>query len=154
MISEEKIEANIRNTIKETDFPELGKKYRGKVRDNYTDEEKQERTIIATDRISAFDVVLGTIPFKGQVLNQLAQYWFNETKNVAKSHMIDVPDPNVMRVKLCTPFPVEMMDDFSIVQSPAKRRALRVSNRPVFGAPNPRSGSSGLRPGSRPSAAL
>lgn len=109
MISEEKIRANISNTIKETDFKGLGKKYIGKVRDNYTDEKNQRRIIIVTDRISAFDVVLGTIPFKGQVLNQMAAYWFEETKDVAKSHFIESPDPNVMIVKLCKPFPAEII---------------------------------------------
>ncbi len=109
MISDETIRANIGNTLKETNFTGLGEKYIGKVRDNYTDEDKQRRIIIVTDRVSAFDVVLGTIPFKGQVLNQLAEYWFEETKDVAKSHLIESPDPNVMIVKLCKPFPVELI---------------------------------------------
>jgi phosphoribosylaminoimidazole-succinocarboxamide synthase len=109
MISEDTVKSNIGNTIKETDFSSIGTKYKGKVRDNYTNEEKGERVIVVTDRISAFDVVLGTIPFKGQVLNQLAKFWFNETKDVAKNHIIDIPDPNVMVVKLCKPFPVEVI---------------------------------------------
>ncbi len=109
MISDETIRASIGNTIKETNFTGLGKKYRGKVRDNYTDEKSQRRIIIVTDRISAFDAVLGTIPFKGQVLNQLAAYWFEKTKDVARSHFIESPDPNVMIVKLCKPFPIEMI---------------------------------------------
>lgn len=109
MISEEMIRKNINNTISETDFTALGRKYKGKVRDNYTDEESGKRIIVATDRISAFDVVLGTIPFKGQILNQLAAYWFMETKEVAPSHFISSPDPNVMVVKLCKPFPVEVI---------------------------------------------
>ncbi len=109
MISDETIRANIRNTIKETNFTGLGERYKGKVRDNYTDEKRQRRIIIATDRVSAFDVVLGTIPFKGQVLNQLATHWFEETKGVAPSHFIESPDPNVMIAKLCKPFPVELI---------------------------------------------
>ncbi len=109
MISDETIRANIGNTIKETNFTWLGKKYKGKVRDNYTDEKSQRRIIIATDRLSAFDVVLGTIPFKGQVLNQLAEYWFDETKETAPSHFIESPDPNVMIARLCKPFPVELI---------------------------------------------
>ncbi len=109
MISDETIRANIGNTIRETNFAWLGERYKGKVRDNYTDEKSQRRTIIATDRISAFDVVLGTIPFKGQVLNQLAEYWFEETKGVAPSHFIESPDPNVMIAKLCKPFPAEVV---------------------------------------------
>ncbi len=109
MISDKTIRANIKNTINETNFKWLGERYKGKVRDNYTDENNQRRIIIATDRLSAFDVVLGTIPFKGQVLNQLAEYWFEETKDVAKSHFIESPDPNAMIVKLCKPFPIELI---------------------------------------------
>ena len=109
MISEDVIRKNVNNTVKETDFPELGEKYTGKVRDNYTDDANSIRTIIATDRISAFDVVLGTLPFKGQVLNQLAADWFEKTKDVAKSHFIESPDPNVMVVQLCKPFLIEVI---------------------------------------------
>jgi len=109
MINQEEIKKHINNTIEKTNFDGLGEKYEGKVRDNYTDESQDKRIIVVTDRISAFDVVLGTIPFKGQVLNQLAEYWFNETKDVAASHFIESPDPNVMVVKLCKPFPVEVV---------------------------------------------
>jgi len=109
MISEEVIRKNINNTIKETNFTGLGEKYKGKVRDNYTDESSGKRVIVVTDRISAFDVVLGTIPFKGQVLNQMAAFWFEQTKDVAASHFIESPDPNVMLVRLCKPFPVEVI---------------------------------------------
>ena len=109
MTSEETIEKNLGNTIDSTNFEKLGEKYEGKVRDNYTNKEKNLRFIVATDRISAFDRVLGTIPFKGQILNQLAEYWFEETKNIAPSHFISSPDPNVMLVKLCKPFPIEVI---------------------------------------------
>jgi phosphoribosylaminoimidazole-succinocarboxamide synthase len=54
-------------------------------------------------------VILGTIPFKGQVLNQLAAYWFEETRHLAPNHVIDVPDPNVTRAIECRPLPVEMV---------------------------------------------
>ena len=109
MISEEEIRKNIGNAIKDTDFEGLGEKYTGKVRDNYTDRANNKRVIVVTDRISAFDVVLGTVPFKGQVLNQLAEYWFEETKDIAPSHFISAPDPNIMVVDLCKPFPVEVI---------------------------------------------
>jgi|TARA_Y100000310_G_scaffold24354_1_gene23366 phosphoribosylaminoimidazole-succinocarboxamide synthase len=85
----------------------IGKKYEGKVRDNYILDGK--RTIITTDRISAFDKVLCTIPFKGQVLNQTAAFWFEQTKDIVKNHIINVPDPNVMVVKQCKLLPVEMV---------------------------------------------
>ncbi len=109
MITESTIRKNLDNTIKETDFPKLGEKYRGKVRDNYTDKKNQQRVIIVSDRLSAFDVVLGTIPFKGQVLNQITKFWFEQTKDVVKSHFISAPDPNIMIARLCKPFPVEVI---------------------------------------------
>src|SRR5262249_16933387 len=68
------IRAQLDKTLDGTNLPELGEKYEGKVRDSYVRDGR--RTLIATDRISAFDVVLGTIPFKGQVLNQMAAFWF------------------------------------------------------------------------------
>ena len=68
-----------------------------------------QRILVVSDRLSAFDVVLGTIPFKGQVLNQLAAYWFEETRRLAPNHLIDVPDPNVTRAVQCRPLPVEMI---------------------------------------------
>ncbi|MHA1734234.1 MAG: phosphoribosylaminoimidazolesuccinocarboxamide synthase [Promethearchaeota archaeon] len=98
---------NIENTVEETDFPNLGKKYRGKVRDNYITNDGR-RVIIATDRLSAFDRVITTIPFKGQLLNQLSNFWFQTVKDVP-THLISVPDPNVTVVKQCEPYPVEMV---------------------------------------------
>src|SRR5690349_4108924 len=90
-----------------TDFPSLGRKYEGKVRDNYTSDGR--RTIIVSDRISAFDRVLGTLPLKGQLLNYVAAWWFEKTKGVASNHVIAVPDPNVLVAEECTPLPVEMI---------------------------------------------
>jgi len=74
MIPEDILRAQLTRTLDGTNFAGLGERYEGKVRDNYTKDGR--RILVATDRISAFDVVLGTIPFKGQVLNQLAQHWF------------------------------------------------------------------------------
>ena len=65
--------------------------------------------IVVTDRLSAFDVVLGTIPFKGQVLNQMAAFWFEATADLAPNHVINVPDPNVMVARECEPLPVEFV---------------------------------------------
>lgn len=91
-----------------TDFPALGKKYEGKVRDNYSLPDGR-RIIVVTDRISAFDRVLGTLPFKGQLLNHVAAWWFEESKGIAPNHMLSVPDPNAMLVRECVPLPVEMV---------------------------------------------
>jgi phosphoribosylaminoimidazole-succinocarboxamide synthase len=109
MVSEELIRSQLKNTLTKTDLGRLGSKYQGKVRDNYIDEKSGVRTIVATDRLSAFDVVITSIPFKGQLLNQMSTFWFEKTKHIAPNHIIDVPDPNVVRVKNCKGFPVEMI---------------------------------------------
>ena len=106
MLSDEILMNELKFTLDKTNF-KFGKKYEGKVRDNYTFDGK--RIIITTDRISAFDRVLCTIPFKGQVLNQTAAFWFEKTRNIIENHIISVPDPNVMIVKECKPLPVEMV---------------------------------------------
>jgi len=100
---DEILRAQLQRTLDRTDLGWLGEKYEGKVRDNYSDRARGERVIVVTDRLSAFDRVLTSIPFKGQVLNQLAQYWFEETKHLAPNHMLAVPDPNVMIVRECVP---------------------------------------------------
>lgn len=104
---DEQLKTALEYTLKKTHFPKLGIKYEGKVRDNYTQGDK--RFIIVTDRISAFDRVLGTLPLKGQVLNTLAGWWFDKTKSIAANHMVAIPDPNVMEVIECVPLPVEMI---------------------------------------------
>jgi phosphoribosylaminoimidazole-succinocarboxamide synthase len=93
--------------LERTDLP-LGEKYEGKVRDNYTTADGR-RLIVVTDRISAFDRVLGAVPFKGQVLNRLAAWWFERTARVAPNHMLRAPDPNVLECVECTPVLVEMV---------------------------------------------
>ncbi|MFX0039157.1 MAG: phosphoribosylaminoimidazolesuccinocarboxamide synthase [Candidatus Hodarchaeota archaeon] len=101
------IKEQLNYTLSETDFSDLGKLYRGKVRDNYI--KKDKRIIIATDRLSAFDRVITTIPFKGQMLNQVSSFWFEKTKKIVKNHIIDVPDPNVSVVHQCETIPVEVI---------------------------------------------
>ncbi|MCP4005961.1 MAG: phosphoribosylaminoimidazolesuccinocarboxamide synthase [bacterium] len=94
-------------TLEATDLPELGERTVGKVRDNYV--KGDVRTIVVSDRISCFDVVVGTIPFKGQVLNQLAAFWFEKTRGIAQNHVIDVPDPCVTTCRECELLPVEFV---------------------------------------------
>jgi len=101
------IKRQLEYTLKETKFPSLGKLYRGKVRDNYIQE--NIRIIIATDRLSAFDRVITTIPFKGQMLNQVSSFWFEKTKDLVKNHIIEVPDPNVSVVHQCQTLPIEII---------------------------------------------
>jgi phosphoribosylaminoimidazole-succinocarboxamide synthase len=99
MIAESRIRDELRNVLDATDFQGLGRRVSGKVRDSYL--LPGRRVLVTTDRVSAFDRVLGTIPFKGQVLNQLAAFWFERTRGVAPNHMLSVPDPNVMVVAEC-----------------------------------------------------
>ncbi len=101
------IKTQLNSTLKETNFSNLGKLYRGKVRDNYIKE--GIRIIVATDRLSAFDRVITTIPFKGQMLNQISSFWFEKTKNLVRNHIIEIPDPNVAVVHQCQTLPVEII---------------------------------------------
>jgi phosphoribosylaminoimidazole-succinocarboxamide synthase len=95
-------------TLERTELDWLGRRYEGKVRDNYMTADGR-RVIVVTDRISAFDRVLGTLPFKGQVLNGLAAYWFEQTRSLVPNHVLSVPDANAMECIECTPLPVEMV---------------------------------------------
>jgi phosphoribosylaminoimidazole-succinocarboxamide synthase len=97
----------LQHTLRETHFDALGERYQGKVRDTYRKGEKL--ALITTDRLSAFDHVLTTIPFKGEVLNRLATFWFEKTRHVAKNHLLDVPDPNVAVARRCEAFPIEFV---------------------------------------------
>jgi len=107
------LRAQLNSTLDQTPWTTIeGRKverYDGKVRDCYIDRDKRERIIVVTDRLSAFDVVIGTIPSKGQVLNQLAKFWFEKTAAIAPNHMLRVPDPNVMVARECEPLPVELV---------------------------------------------
>ncbi|WP_276362158.1 phosphoribosylaminoimidazolesuccinocarboxamide synthase [Daejeonella sp. H1SJ63] len=99
------------SAIKETHFNLPGQShfYKGKVRDVYTIEDKF-LVMVVTDRISAFDVVLPEpIPFKGQVLNQIAAKFLQATLDIVPNWVLDVPDPNVTIGKICEPFKVEMV---------------------------------------------
>lgn len=107
MVTKEMIERQLPHCLAGTKFTNLGEVYEGKVRDNYTKDDI--RIIVVTDRLSAFDRILTKLPFKGQVLNQLAAFWFNQTKDIIGNHMIESPDPNVIVGKQCTLMPVEMI---------------------------------------------
>lgn len=96
------------HTLEGTNFKELSNRYEGKVRDNYR-MPTGERAIIVTDRVSAFDRVLGTLPFKGQVLNSLASWWFRKTRDLAPNHFISQPDPNITIATECEPIAAEFV---------------------------------------------
>lgn len=103
----ESILAAIPNALLQTDFPELGERIEGKVRDIYLQEDR--RILITTDRVSAFDRVLGAIPFKGQVLNQLSAWWFQQVEDIVANHVISIPDPNVTIGAEAEALPVEVI---------------------------------------------
>ena len=89
-------------------FPNLSEKYEGKVRDVYHLNNKL--VMVVTDRISAFDYVLPrAIPFKGQILNQIAKKFLTMTEDIVPNWIESVPDPNVTIGKNCETFPVEMV---------------------------------------------
>lgn len=94
--------------LAEAAIPELPNHYRGKVRENY-DLPGDRRLLIATDRLSAFDIILTTVPLKGQVLTQLARYWFDATADLCPNHVIEYPDPNVLLCKRLSILPVEIV---------------------------------------------
>lgn len=100
------IQAALPFCLQSTNFS-FGKKYQGKVRDNYDLEDRL--LLITTDRLSAFDRVLTSVPYKGQVLNLTSAWWFEKTAHIVPNHMIAIPDPNVILAKKCTPFPIEFV---------------------------------------------
>ena len=102
----ERIKADLNNTLTETSLPS-GSKRTGKVRDQYDLGNKV--ALITTDRQSAFDRVLASVPFKGQVLNLTSAWWFEQTKDIIPNHVIDIPDPNVTLAKKCVVFPIEFV---------------------------------------------
>lgn len=101
------IVAAMPHALSACDLPELGPVLRGKVRDSYVLDDK--RLLITTDRLSGFDRVIGLVPYKGQVLNQLSRFWFDAIADIVPSHMVGTPDPNVMFAREGKPFPVEFI---------------------------------------------
>ncbi|OJI07564.1 phosphoribosylaminoimidazolesuccinocarboxamide synthase [bacterium CG10_46_32] len=108
MVSRDIIQAQLDNCLLDAKFDRWADSCRqGKVRDMYL--LPGRRVFITTDRQSAFDHVLGTIPFKGQVLNRIAQYWFEQTRDRVPNHVFDVPHPNVTIGEELEMFPVEIV---------------------------------------------
>lgn len=107
MLTTDQIIAAIPHALLRVDLPGFGPRLEGKVRDIYVRD--GQRILITTDRVSAFDRVLGAIPFKGQVLNQLSAWWFEQVSDVVASHVIRVPDPNVTIAHEADALPVEVI---------------------------------------------
>ncbi len=106
--SEGSFEVSAARVLSDAFIPELPNHYRGKVRENY-DLPDGRRIIVATDRLSAFDVILTAIPFKGQVLTETARYWFEQTADICPNHVLGYPDPNVVIGTRLHILPVEIV---------------------------------------------
>ncbi|MBM3620412.1 MAG: phosphoribosylaminoimidazolesuccinocarboxamide synthase [Alphaproteobacteria bacterium] len=98
----------LNHVLTDATIPELPRHYRGKVRDNY-DLPDGTRLLVATDRLSAFDLILTALPFKGEVLTQVARFWFDATADICANHVVDYPDPNVLRCRRLRIMPVEIV---------------------------------------------
>ena len=107
MIDAEQIRALLPEALTDTDLPLAGKQS-GKVRDWYTLGAGQ-RLLVTTDRLSAFDRGLASVPYKGQALNQLAAWWFAQTTDIIPHHMLHVPDPNALVAREAQPFTIEVI---------------------------------------------
>lgn len=106
-LTAEQIRAALPYALNETHLP-FPHQRAGKVRDAYAlDDEKI--LFVTTDRLSAFDRILACVPYKGQVLNQLAAWWFEQTRDIIQNHALSVPDPNVLIARAAEPFRVEVV---------------------------------------------
>ncbi len=95
------------HVVRGTDFSGIGELYRGKVRDCY--KLGEHFILVATDRLSAFDRQISTVPFKGEILTRLSCWWFEKLKSVCESHFVAMPHPSVMIVRQCQMLPVEVV---------------------------------------------
>jgi phosphoribosylaminoimidazole-succinocarboxamide synthase len=107
MLTPDALLAAIPAALDTVDLNGWGAKISGKVRDIYARDGR--RVLITTDRISAFDRVLGLIPYRGQVLNQLSLWWFEQTRDIVANHVIASPDPNVTVAREAQALPVEVI---------------------------------------------
>ena len=101
------IKSQLDLTLEKFEHDSLGEPYKGKVRNNFYHDDKI--IMVTSDRVSAFDHVLGTIPFKGQILTEIANFWFERTKHIAPNHIIESPDPQVLIAKKAKTLPVEVI---------------------------------------------
>jgi phosphoribosylaminoimidazole-succinocarboxamide synthase len=121
MISETVLREQLSNALAGVDLPFLGTAGHGKVRDIFpyaadppaphprAPRSDEHLILVTTDRLSAFDRVLGLVPYKGQVLTQLSAFWFEQTADIIPNHLVCLPDPNVTVARACSPLPVEIV---------------------------------------------
>lgn len=101
----ETIKEHIGDVLKGTDFKNIGERKIGKVRDVYTMPDKI--ILVSTDRHSSFDRIIAHVPFKGEILNQISAFWFDQTKDIIQNHLVSIPDSAVLVAKKCSPLPIE-----------------------------------------------
>ena len=108
MLDTDYLRSLIPHALNSLDIVWLYARISGKVRESFALPDKR-RLLVTTDRLSAFDRILTAVPFKGQVLNQLSAFWFEQTADIIPNHVLDVPDPNVMLAVECEPFLIEVI---------------------------------------------
>src|SRR5512138_1351136 len=107
MISKDQLRGLLPQALAGTDLP-FPNRTSGKVRDWYY-LPIGKRLIVTTDRLSAFDRILSRVPYKGQVLNQLSAWWFEQTQDIIQNHILSIPDPNAAIVQVANPLPIEVI---------------------------------------------
>lgn len=133
MLSESTLSAALPDALAGVDLPFLGARTQGKVRDIYR--HAGHLLLVTTDRLSAFDRVLGLVPYKGQVLTELAAWWFAQTQDIVGNHLVAVPDPNVTVARPCAALPVEVVvrGYISGVTSTSLWHQYNLGNRTIYG---------------------
>jgi phosphoribosylaminoimidazole-succinocarboxamide synthase len=106
-LSADELAAAIPGATAEVTLEGFGPRYDGKVRDLYS--WGDDLILITTDRISAFDSILGLVPYRGQVLNQLSAFWFERVSDIVATHIVSQPDPNVTVARRCETLPIEVV---------------------------------------------
>ena len=139
MVDPDFLARHLDRVLDDATIPELPNHYRGKVRDNY-DLPDGRRLIIATDRLSAFDIAIAAIPFKGQVLTQIARFWFDHTADICPNHVIAYPDPNVLLCRRLDILPVEIVvrDYLAGTTATSVWSMYKAGHRDIYGQPLPR----------------
>lgn len=107
MLTQQQLIDAVPHALDTVEIEGWGVKIAGKVRDTYVKDGK--RLLITTDRVSAFDRVLGLIPYRGEVLNQLSLWWFEQTRAIVPNHVLSAPDPNVTIAREAQALPIEVI---------------------------------------------
>tara|TARA_B100000029_G_scaffold352133_1_gene344646 strand:- start:528 stop:1475 length:948 start_codon:yes stop_codon:yes gene_type:complete len=128
------IKKQLNSTLEKFTSLNLGEHYSGKVRENFYNDDLI--TMVTTDRVSAFDHILGTVPFKGQILTEIANFWFDKTKNIAPNHIISTPDPQVLIAKKAETLPVEVIVRGYITGSLWREYSSGINGQYGFDLPN------------------